>query len=777
MTGRERRDQEALNLGHSAAWDQDWERAATYYRQAVEERPDDPNVVTSLALALFKLQVYDESLQLYIRAYKLVSQDPVPLEKAATLYEILGKPAIGADMAVRAAELYLKSGDVEKAIENWSRALGMNSEHLYAHSRLAVVYERMQRIPQAVREYIHIASLMQYAGERDKAIQSVNRALKISPNHGEAQQALAMLRDNIQIPKPARPKGGTGPLKMPSSHPSGEASTKKLEQHAEKPGDESDPIEEARQIALANLADLFFEQSSDETEGQKSPRGNLQAILSGTGSVLTRKVDKNLIMLHLGQAVEYLTLGDVEPAITELKKVTDLGLDHPAAYYLLGLIQYTGGRLESALRTLKRADLHLDYALGTRLLMAEIYQKKGQFRQAAVSYLEALSLADAQVVDPQYADGLRQLYEPVIESHRQLGDEQESVQLSKTIADMLVRPQWRLHLESVRDELVPDKGGAPVPLAEVLTEASSSQVVVAMGRVKQLAREGYQRAAFEEALFALQSAPTYLPLHITLGELLVNENQVPTAITKFNVISRAYSMRGETNRAIEMLKRVIDMSPLDLDTRNSLIDQLIASNQVKEALEELIKLAEVRYSLAELNEARKTYARALQLVQKSQLEGKWRVRLLHRIADIDIQRLNWRQALTIYEQICDTNPDDVNVNARLIDLNFRLGENRQAEVCVGNFVESLNAKGRREDVVSFLEKLCEDWPQRAALKLALAGQYQLFGRTEDALRLLDEAGEILLDAGDRAGAAEVIQQIIVLNPEEADRYRLLLRKI
>ena len=70
-----------------------------------------------------------------------------------------------------------------------------------------------------------------------------------------------------------------------------------------------------------------------------------------------------------------------------------------------------------------------------------------------------------------------------------------------------------------------------------------------------------------------------------------------------------------------------------------------------------------------------------------------------------------------------------------------------------------------------------DWPQKASLKQVLADQYLLLDRTQDALQLLDEAGEILLDAGDRAGAAEVIQRIIVLNPEEADRYRLLLGNI
>ena len=31
-----------MNLGHSAAWDQQWDRAAAYYRQALAEFPDNP---------------------------------------------------------------------------------------------------------------------------------------------------------------------------------------------------------------------------------------------------------------------------------------------------------------------------------------------------------------------------------------------------------------------------------------------------------------------------------------------------------------------------------------------------------------------------------------------------------------------------------------------------------------------------------------------------------------------------------------------------------------
>ncbi len=39
MSEQENTYQEAMNQGHSAAWDQDWELAAEYYTAAIETHP------------------------------------------------------------------------------------------------------------------------------------------------------------------------------------------------------------------------------------------------------------------------------------------------------------------------------------------------------------------------------------------------------------------------------------------------------------------------------------------------------------------------------------------------------------------------------------------------------------------------------------------------------------------------------------------------------------------------------------------------------------------
>ena len=56
MTGNQDAYQKEMNIGHSAAWDQDWNQAAQHYRAALEISPENPQALNSLALALLEMQ-------------------------------------------------------------------------------------------------------------------------------------------------------------------------------------------------------------------------------------------------------------------------------------------------------------------------------------------------------------------------------------------------------------------------------------------------------------------------------------------------------------------------------------------------------------------------------------------------------------------------------------------------------------------------------------------------------------------------------------------------
>jgi tetratricopeptide (TPR) repeat protein len=768
MTRQENNFQEAMNQGHSAAWDQMWDKAASYYRQALQASPNHPKALTSLGLALYELQNFQEALACYQAAAKISPEDPLPLEKVAELNERLGNVEQAATIYLRAGDLYAKNRDLNKAVESWTRVIRLEPGNIIAHSRLAMVYERVGRKKQALTEYLAVGSLLQHAGEIQKAIQTVNHALQVFPDSHEATQALALLKAGQLLPKPARIKGATGPLLM------AQVRQMEISKSEDRSLDGLDPIETARQKALTELAGLLFEQETAPI--QQAGRRGLQSIMQGTGVTPSKQVDQTKVVLHLSQAIDLQSRGKGTQAIVELERAIEAGLDHPAVYQNLGFLLVEKGSLEGAVRNLQRCVKHPDYSLAARLLMGKVFHSMGRVSEASVEYLEALKLADSEVVPEHRADELRQLYEPLIEAQSHQTDEEIQIRLCTNIKELLVRANWRGHLEQARQQL-PSDAGIPIPLAEILTEAKGTRVVDSITTINQYARKGLQHAALEEAFYALEHSSTYLPLHSLIGELLLQQGQTQEAVNKFTIVAQTYSARGEPNRATDMFHRIIELAPMDLNVRTRLIDQLLLVGNVEMAIEEYIKLGEVYYSLADLITARKTYTQALRLAQQPGMDRRVKVDILHRMADIDMQSLDWRQAVRVLEQVRTLQPDDEHARSRLIDLNFRLGQSSQAMAEVDNYISHLWNSGQKAQAENFLEKMVEEQPKQAPLRRRLAEIYRLSGRTSDAISQLDTAGELLMDAGDHKGAQEVILAILALNPPNSGEYQQLLAQL
>jgi tetratricopeptide (TPR) repeat protein len=768
MPGREDVFQKAMNEGHSAAWDQEWGKAASAYRKALQEMPDQPKALNSLGLALFQLGEFDEALQIYKRVAQISPQDPVPMEKLAQLLERTGHLNEAIAAATKAAELFLNQRDVDKAIENWARVTTLDPDHVLAHSRLALAHERLGHKPQAVIEYIAVASLIQRSGNMEKTAELINKALQLMPESPEAKQAETLLRSGQILPKPVRPRGGTGPIAMAQV---------KQSQPRKAADSGLDPIAEARQKALTRLAEILFEYSSDDTNIVQQRRG-LQALMRGTGQLSMQQSEQTKVVLHLGQAIDAQTKENDAQASEELEHALEAGFNHPALYFDLGLLRSKADRFESAVRYLQNSVKHNDFGLGARLLLGQINQRLGRLQAASIEYLEALKLADAAVAPAEQADEIRQMYEPLIEGQSSVTDEVTLSRLCDNINGMLMRRDWRDHLHKSREQLQRSRDdGMPLPLAEVIMQAHSSQVLEAINHVHHLARAGQLRTAMEEAYLALTHAPAYLPLHTLMGDLLVRENHIPEAIAKFTTVAQAYSIRGEADQSAKMLRRVVELAPMEMGARTKLIDQLIARGQVDDAIREYIDLADIYYRLAELDMARKTYTSVLRFVQQANADRTWNVHILQRMADIDLQRLDWKQAVRVFEQIRTLRPDDESARKNLIDLYLKLGQPAQAHAELEGFLAYLQSNNHGAQAVPFIEDLLVDRPDDGMLRRFLAQTYQQTGRVEEAIAQLDTVADSLLSAGKKEEAMIVVNQILLMNPPNADQYRQLLTQL
>jgi tetratricopeptide (TPR) repeat protein len=281
----------------------------------------------------------------------------------------------------------------------------------------------------------------------------------------------------------------------------------------------------------------------------------------------------------------------------------------------------------------------------------------------------------------------------------------------------------------------------------------------------------------EEAFFALQFAPNYLPLHIQMADMLVQDGLIQEALDKYIVVANTFSSRGEFSQSTNLLRRVVALAPMDLSARSRLIDQLVSQGSINEALREYIELADIYNRLTELEMARKTLTIALRLSQQSSTYQLQTIDTLTRIADIDMQKLDWKQAMRAYEQIRTLDPGDAKSRSSLIDLNFRLGQDNTALAELDSYIAFLETTGQQRQVIPFLEQLIQERSDSLELHQRLAELYRQAGRIQDAVSEFDRVGDLLMDAGNRTGTIAVIQTIISLNPPNVEDYRAILEKL
>jgi tetratricopeptide (TPR) repeat protein len=262
-----------------------------------------------------------------------------------------------------------------------------------------------------------------------------------------------------------------------------------------------------------------------------------------------------------------------------------------------------------------------------------------------------------------------------------------------------------------------------------------------------------------------------------MAEILMAEHKGEAAAAKYSAVAESYRVRGEPGRAASIMTEVLRLSPLDLSVRQKLINLLLEQGNVSEALGHYTELADTYYQLTDVDSAHTAYKAALQLAQQSGGDKSWSVKILHKIADIDMQRLAWRDALKDYEQIKTIAPTDQKARALLVDLHYRMGNAAQALAEVDLYIRQLTTIGQAAKALGLLDELMQSYPDDAALLGRLAKLYVDVGRKAEAIAQFDRLGELQLQAGDNAGAARSIQTIIDLGPEDPGSYRQLLDQL
>jgi tetratricopeptide (TPR) repeat protein len=392
-------------------------------------------------------------------------------------------------------------------------------------------------------------------------------------------------------------------------------------------------------------------------------------------------------------------------------------------------------------------------------------------------FINVLKIVDLKTVKHEQADRLIELYEHLADGLLTKGEPEQATNFANALVEFLSHKGWEDKVREARTRLdALSSGGRTMILGDILT-AGSAQVLESLYLSQEYAKRAKYNSAIEETYRAIQLSPDYLPAHLQLAELLALQDRLNIAVIKFVTVGDTYRARGDTNGTISAYERALEFSPLDLSIRARLIDLLKRHGHIDSSLEHYMGMGEAYYQLAQVDKARETYQEALKFAPRGSADKKWRLKLMRRIADIDMQRFDWRRALGAYRELRAADPNDERLAINLIDLYYRVDQAENALRELDRYLIQLVKGGRGPKVVGILEDMVERRPGDAGLVNRLVRLYVQQKRIQNAVQILDKLGEEQLQAGQTQEAIATIEKIIKFNPPNTISYKQLLERL
>lgn len=719
-------------------------KAIEQYELATAEFPEDATARGGLAFAYYRGGRLREALREYRRLTELKPDDWAPRVKMAEILEKLGRFSDAAEAWSAVADRCVEQEDLPRAMNAWEEAIRLQPRDKAARWMLAQAYAGSSRTEEAVKEYLTLARLCYDGGELDQTAQYCQRALAIERGNRAARALLERVASKADV--------SVAQTSLVSA------------------GEELGPVSEAMERALSSLAEailgdpqLIEPAATVSAEEKPSTPAEMRGL--GIGALLAKAID-----LH--------SRGLGDEALRYYDEAHRRGVARVEVVFALGYLHKGRSQHDEAVRYLRGSVQSPEYELASHLALGQCYWEQGRPGDALDHFLAALRTIDLEMMGPDHTDKVKRAYELLSGAGWARGEGRGSEVLVQSLLALLCGKDWREAVQAARLKLanVAEDDVLPI-LLEVLDIPGGDEVVETMVRSREHLKQGLPFTALEECYRAIRLAPTYLPLHLRLAEIFAEQGKADEAVSKYSAVADAYLMRENQPKAIDVYGRALSAAPMAIAVREKLIDLLVARGEIDLALEEYAALGESCYRLARLDSALQMYEQALVLADKAEAPAEWQVRILHRVADLQMQRVHWKESAQTYEQILALSPQDEQAIFRLIELRHRLGQEKLALKELDALIVRCGKSGELGALIRILKELVASNPQDISIRSRLSRIYIELGMIAEAVAELDTLGELQLEAGRKREAMETLRTIIALEPAQKEGYTQLLSEL
>ncbi len=732
-----------MQKANDLVWAEKWQDAVKTYRRALAEFPNDLSALMGYAWALLNARELEEAEKIYRKLTELNPADPGPYERIAELLERRGETEEAAKIYYQAAERYGKQGLYSKQTASLEASVRLRPYNDRAWSALLQQYQEQANVDRSVLAALWLTYIYQDE-HQEWAIEVCRQMQRFIPHDRRIAQTLMHLQSNQPLPEPP-PLGEELPVP--------DIDTDELEEITSEQGN---PVDIARQRALAKLAEALFDEDKPHVQGL-SPM----------------EVD-----MLIGKAVDAQTRGDLEEAQSSYEQLLDAGVSMPSIHFNLGMLYKEQMHFDEAISQFQKSLSDPEYVLGTHFALGECYQAQANFREGLKHYLEAVKIIDLSTVKRAQADDLIRVYEGLAQSLANTGEQERIQQLSQTLVDFLGQRGWEEEAVKARKRLDGlERAGTVLSLAELISLPGSDDILRSIALAQEYQRRKRIYRALEELLHTVGKAPDYLPLHHLLASLLIESGNIDEGVEKFEIIAQTYEIRGQTPQALATYQQILQLAPLEVAVHRRVAELLVQRGQIDDALDQYLEMADAFYQLAQPERAREVYNDALRMAPRGTQERQWELRILHRVADLDLQRLDWQSAIKDYEEIVRISPDDERGHLGLFRLYPRTGRPHLGISALDKLLKRYLETRKVNKALAVLEDLVKEQPDSLALRSRITQLYLNLEQRDKALEHLDVLGDLQLEAGNREGAAKTIEIILALRPTNYEAYADLYREL
>jgi tetratricopeptide (TPR) repeat protein len=628
----------AMEQSREAARQKNWDEALKQAVRALQEFPQDADGRSSAAVALFNTGKYPQALQMFDELRASDPNNPFFLEYLANTHERLGNTSAAVAIYTQLADLQQSRRLHARAIEALREVLRLRADADDQRVHLARLLEEAGSPGDTAAEYLELARRFQAQSRIEEATTFAEAALKFDPNSREAKELIGMLHETLSS---AAQIAATNPSpradSAPAFAPPGATGALRSQQFA---------IEQI--IALAQK-----HQEAGDSEGA----------IGQYERALNLGMERSDVFYSLGllyqergdhqRATQVLTRAAIDPEYA-LSAHFALG----ASYQELGMLKEAAQEYEQTIRLVDLQSIgkaEADDLIQMYESAAQIYTQLSDIARAASLYSTLANFLNSKRWGKERADEFRQ-------KAKELTERNMFAKLRTLGTGALTIPEPSAATPVPAEETMPETWGKIRPITdflrpEKLAESSSVDIFAAIATPDQpdsinplaalenlpaagrpafaavtpldttgldeiceryvIASEKYieQRlllSALDACMEVIRINPDYLPIHLRMGEIYEREGRPEEALNKYQLLIDTYMVRNEPRPAIDVYRRLIDLSPDTITTRSRMADLLKNEGRIEEAAEQIALVAATYFRMGQTNKALEEYRRGVQ---------------------------------------------------------------------------------------------------------------------------------------------------------------------